>query len=60
MLNLSSALMEGFFYKKSFKFRGCGTMCSVDCSSGPIRDKIVAAMRKEGVHLGVCGDVALR
>ncbi len=28
--------------------------------SGNIRDKIVAAMRKEGVHLGVYRDVALR
>ncbi len=28
--------------------------------SGNIRDKIVAAMHKEGVHLGVCGEVALR
>jgi hypothetical protein len=35
-------------------------MCAVDCTSATTRDKIVAAMRKEGVHLGVCGEVTLR
>lgn len=41
-------------------FRGLGTFCAVDCGSPAIRDAIIAQMRKEGVHLGVCGEQTLR
>ena len=40
--------------------RGRGTFCAVDCDTAARRDKIVAEMRKNGVHLGVCGDTAIR
>ena len=32
--------------------RGRGTFCAVDCDTAARRDKIVAGMRTEGVHLG--------
>ena len=32
--------------------RGRGTFCAVDCDTAERRDKIVAGMRTEGVHLG--------
>jgi len=40
--------------------RGRGTFCAVDCASPAVRDKLVAAMRTEGVHMGVCGEMTVR
>ena len=40
--------------------RGRGTFCAVDCDSADRREKIVGLMRSHGVHLGVCGDTAIR
>ena len=40
--------------------RGRGTFCAVDCDTADRREKIVGEMRKAGVHLGVCGDTAIR
>ena len=40
--------------------RGRGTFCAVDCDAAERREMIVAGMRREGVHLGVCGDTAIR
>jgi 4-aminobutyrate aminotransferase/(S)-3-amino-2-methylpropionate transaminase len=40
--------------------RGLGTFCAVDCRDAAVRDGIVSAMRKEGVHLGVCGEATIR
>jgi len=40
--------------------RGRGTFCAVDCDTAERRDKIVSQMRTEGVHIGVCGDTAIR
>jgi len=40
--------------------RGRGTFCAVDCDTAARRDKIVGSMRTEGVHIGVCGDTAIR
>ena len=40
--------------------RGRGTFCAVDCDSAERREKIVTEMRRLGVHLGVCGDTAIR
>merc|ERR1711915_251776 len=40
--------------------RGRGTFCAIDCGSPAIRDKLVGEMRKNGVHLGVCGEQTLR
>jgi len=40
--------------------RGRGTFCAFDCSSPAIREKMIGEMRKEGVHLGVCGELTVR
>ena len=40
--------------------RGRGTFCAVDCDTAARRERIVAEMRRLGVHLGVCGDTAIR
>jgi len=40
--------------------RGRGTFCAIDCDTAERRDKIVGGMRTEGVHIGVCGDTAIR
>jgi len=40
--------------------RGRGTFCAIDCDTAQRREKIVARMRTEGVHLGVCGDTSIR
>jgi len=40
--------------------RGRGTFCAIDCDTADRREKIVGEMRKAGVHLGVCGDTAIR
>ena len=40
--------------------RGRGTFCAVDCDTAARRERIVTEMRRMGVHLGVCGDRAIR
>lgn len=40
--------------------RGRGTFCAIDCDTAERREKIVGGMRAEGVHIGVCGDTAVR
>ena len=37
-----------------------GTFIAFDCATGEQRDKLVMAMRKEGVHLGGCGERSIR
>ena len=32
--------------------RGRGTFCAIDCDTGARRDKLIALMRAQGVHLG--------
>jgi len=40
--------------------RGRGTFCAFDCATSTIRDKLIGEMRKEGVHMGVCGELTVR
>jgi len=40
--------------------RGRGTFCAMDCGTPAIRDKLVGGLRREGVHLGVCGESTFR
>jgi len=41
-------------------FRSLGTFGAFDCATPQIRDKLTGGMRKEGVHLGVCGETTVR
>jgi len=40
--------------------RGAGTLCAINCKDMDTRVEIVAAMRMQGVLLGVCGKSAIR
>eukprot|EP00088_Acartia_fossae_P023172 TRINITY_DN2424_c0_g1_i5.p1 TRINITY_DN2424_c0_g1~~TRINITY_DN2424_c0_g1_i5.p1 ORF type:complete len:524 (+),score=108.06 TRINITY_DN2424_c0_g1_i5:34-1572(+) len=41
-------------------YRSKGTFGAFDCASPEIRDKLIGEMRKQGVHLGVCGESTVR
>jgi len=40
--------------------RGRGTFCAIDCDSGARRDEVIARLRMLGVHVGGCGEAAIR
>jgi len=40
--------------------RGMGTMCAVNAKDAASRDQILLNLRQVGVHLGGCGDAAIR
>merc|ERR1712055_962025 len=40
--------------------RGRGTICAVDVKNVELRDKILTTLRQRGVHLGGCGESAIR
>merc|ERR1712002_1043860 len=42
------------------KARGRGTICAVDVKNVELRDKILTTLRQRGVHLGGCGESAIR
>merc|ERR1712212_1410235 len=42
------------------KARGRGTVCAVDVKNVELRDKILTTLRQRGVHLGGCGESAIR
>ncbi|XP_046355036.2 4-aminobutyrate aminotransferase, mitochondrial-like isoform X1 [Haliotis rufescens] len=40
--------------------RGLGSLCSIDFNNSATRDKAILALREKGIHVGSCGDVAIR
>ncbi|XP_053392836.1 4-aminobutyrate aminotransferase, mitochondrial-like isoform X3 [Mercenaria mercenaria] len=42
------------------KSRGLGTLSAVDFNTAATRDKVMANLRKKGVHTGSCGEKTLR
>ncbi|XP_045213587.2 4-aminobutyrate aminotransferase, mitochondrial-like [Mercenaria mercenaria] len=42
------------------KSRGLGTLCALDFNTAATRDKVMADLRKKGVHTGACGETTLR
>jgi len=41
-------------------YRAKGTFAAFDCDTAGTRDSLIGEMRKEGVHLGVCGETTVR
>jgi len=60
--NMTSGLNElSTKYPNIFaNYRSRGTFGAFDCETPAIRDKLIGGMRKEGVHLGVCGESTVR
>ena len=52
--------IQGRYPEILSKARGRGTICAVDVKNVETRDKILTTLRQQGVHLGGCGESAIR
>ncbi|XP_045213586.2 4-aminobutyrate aminotransferase, mitochondrial-like [Mercenaria mercenaria] len=53
-------LMQAKYPEILSKSRGLGTLCAIDCNNTATRDKVMANLRKKGIHTGACGETSLR
>lgn len=60
--NISEMIENGAGKGKVEKLRGenAGTFLAFDGVSAEVRDKLIGEMRKQGVHMGGCGEKAVR
>eukprot|EP00118_Oscarella_pearsei_P004358 m.18502 g.18502 ORF g.18502 m.18502 type:complete len:495 (+) comp27670_c0_seq1:178-1662(+) len=42
------------------KARGAGTLCSVDCNTGKLRDELIASLQNKGIYIIGCGERTIR
>jgi len=48
------------FPNQLYNVRGQGTFCAFDCTDAGTRDRLLAALKKNGLHCGGCGDAGVR